>query len=237
MSSQSRTRRLRDYTNTSLEIVIAVLTFAPIPLLIYFYPTLPSRIPVFLNFRGEVEVSATKGVVSVFRVPLMAIDLQLICLLMKYGTAHYKPMSLAGPEVYLNRLTTLSVGMWDWFRASIAVKMIAESISILFMGNRDMSFLETTAWAVTWIATIVGVGGALVYAYRLLVVKREMKKAAGDAPVVRLIDKSHVYGGIFYYNPADSAVFVDKYALNFGNLWSYALLVCAVAYPMLVFSA
>jgi uncharacterized membrane protein len=237
MSSQSQTRRLRDYTNIPLEIVIAVLTFASIPILIYFYPSLPARIPVFLNFRGEVEVWANKSIISVFRVSLMAIDLQLICLLMKYGTVHYKPMSLTGPEVYLKRLTTLSVGIWDWFRASIAVKMFAESLSILFMRDRDMSFLETTAWAVTWIATIVGVGGALVYAYRLLVVKREMKKAEGDAPVVRMIDKSHVYSGIFYYNRADASVFVDRYGLNFGNLWSYALLGCAVAYPMLVFSA
>lgn len=237
MSNRLPSQRLRHHTSIPLEIVIAVLTFAPIPILIYFYSTLPSRIPVFLNFRGEVEVWANKSIISVFRVPLMAIDLQLICLLMKYGTVHYKPMSLAGPEVYLKRLTTLSVDIWDWFRVWIAVKMIAESLSILFIRNRDMSVLETTAWAVTWIATIVGVAGALVYGYRLLMVKREMKKAAGDAPVVRPIDKSHVYSGIFYYNPADSAVFVDKYALNFGNLWSYALLGCAVAYPLLVFSA
>jgi uncharacterized membrane protein len=237
MSNSPRAKRLRDHTIIPLEIVIAVLTFAPIPLLIYFYPTLPSRIPVFLNFRGEVEVWADKSVISVFRVPLMAIDLQLICLLMKYGTVHYKPLALVGPEFYLKRLTTLSIGIWDWFRASIAVKMIAESLSILFVRNRDMSLLETTAWAVTWIATIVGVAGALVYGFRLLVVKREMKKAAGDAPVVRSTDKSHVYSGIFYYNPADSAVFVDKYGLNFGNLWSYALLACAVGYPLLVFSA
>ena len=230
-------RRLRDYARIPLEIVIAVLTFAPIPILIYFYPTLPARIPVFLNFRGEVEVWADKSVISVFRVPLMAIDLQLICLLMKYGTVHYKPSSLAGAEFYMKRLTSLSVGIWDWFRASIAVKMIAESLSILFTRNRDMNLLETTAWAVTWIATIAGVGGALVYGYRLLVVKRAMKKTAGDVPMVRLIDKSHVYGRVFYYNPADSAVFVDRYGLNFGSLWSYALLACAGVYPLLVFSA
>ena len=92
--------QLGDYTSVTLEIAVVALTLLPILVLIYFYPTLPDSIPVFLNLGGEVEVSAAKSIISVFRVPAMAIDLQLIFLLMKYGTikSHRKASSALNPK-------------------------------------------------------------------------------------------------------------------------------------------
>jgi uncharacterized membrane protein len=235
MANPHPASRLRDYTNVPLEIVIGVLTVAPILILVYFYPTLPARIPVFLNFKGEVEVWADKSVMSVFRLPLMAVDLQLTCLLMKYGMVHFKRAWLTEAEDYRRRSYALSVGMWDWFRGAIAFKMCAESLSILFINNERLGALKTAAWAIAWIASILGVAGALVYAYRLMAVKREMKKTRTDISPEPAIDKAHVYSRFFYYNPSDTAMFVDKYGLNFGNKWSYALIGCLVAYPLLVF--
>lgn len=241
MPSPLPSKLLRDHTNIPFEIFIAAFSLLPIFILIYFYPTLPEQIPVFRNFRGDVNVWADKSVVSVFRVPLMAIDLQLMCLLMKYGSLRYQPGlppgNVEGNLDFQRRLLDLSSGLWDWFRGLIAFKMSAESLDVLFMSDKRLHFLKTPAWAVAWIAGILGIAGALVYGYRMLIVKREMKKAFGNVSVKSQVDKANVYGGIFYYNPSDSAVFVDKYALNFGSLWSYALLACLAAYPLLVFSA
>jgi uncharacterized membrane protein len=46
-------------------------------------------------------------------------------------------------------------------------------------------------------------------------------------------------GGLFYFNRADPAVFVEHrmgvgWSLNLGNLWSWVFLACAVGVPMLV---
>lgn len=233
-------QRLRDYTSIPVEILVATLSVAPVLILIYFYTVLPERIPVFLNLRGEVEVWAAKSVVSVFRVPAMAIDLQAICLLMKYGSSRsVSALPVENVEDYLQyqrRSHALNAGLWDWLRCFIAFKMCAESLDILFMGDERLHFLRTPARAVTWIAVALGIIGALFYLYRLLVVRREMKKAMGNVSTKRQVDRAHLSGGIFYYNPDDQAVFVDKYAVNFANKWVYVLIACAAAYPLLVFS-
>lgn len=73
------------YTNVPFEIFICVLTFLPFFVLAYFYSDLPARVPLFLNLEGEVSVWAKKTLLSVFRVPLMALLTQVICSLMRYG--------------------------------------------------------------------------------------------------------------------------------------------------------
>lgn len=236
-------------------MLIAALTAVPIVVLLYFYPALPERIPVFLNFRGGVEVWAAKSWAAVLRVPAMAIDLQLICLLMKYGTVRSqktKPESrLTGlgatnTEEYLqfqNRATFLTARLWDWLRCLVAFKMAAASLEVVFMNLERLRFLWTPAWAITWIAAILSIVAAVYYGYRLLMVRREMKaalasadvKAPESADIEKRIDKAHLLGGFLYYNPNDPAPFVDKYAFNFVNKWVYVLLACIVAYPLLVF--
>lgn len=217
MSKPLPAPRLRDYTSVPLEILIVSLSVLPILLLLYFYTQLPERIPVFLNLRGEVSVWATKSFASVLRLPAMALDLQAICLLMKYGMVQAKP-GLPGKNAgeylqYQRRSAALSAGLWDWLRSFNAIKMCAESLGILFMSNERLHFFGTAAWAVTWLATIAGVAGALFYAYRLVVVKREMREAFG---------KEGVDGQ------------ADKHPFSFTR-WSYALAACIVLYPALVF--
>ena len=139
-------RRLSDYTNLPIEIVVATLTLAPILILVYFYPVLPERVPVFLNLLGEVEVWAAKSVASVFRLPSMTIDLQVLCLLMKYGTVK---STLVWPEGddeywrYQERSVAFYAGFWDCLRCLIAFKMSAESLDILFRSNERLHFLRT----------------------------------------------------------------------------------------------
>src|SRR5687768_9019723 len=52
-ASSLKTRKLADYTNLPLEVVIAALTIAPVLILVYFYSGLPERIPVHWNWKGE----------------------------------------------------------------------------------------------------------------------------------------------------------------------------------------
>ena len=231
--------RLNDYSNLPFEILIATLTAAPILVLIYFYPVLPERVPVFLNLRGEVEVWAVKSIASVFRLPAMAIDLQVLCLLMKYGVVKSKPAApVRNVEEYWQyqtKSTILYASLWDCLRCLIAFKMSAESLDILLMSNERLHFLRTPTRAIPWIAAILSIVGALFYGYRLLVIRRSMKKAVGSVDVARQVDRGHLYLSIFYYNPYDPAMFANKYLFNFANKWLYVLIASVVAYPLLVF--
>ena len=146
MSSRIATQSFSVYTNTFFEVLVAILTFAPILILIYFYQALPEQIPVFLNLRGEVEVWAPRSIASVFRVPAMGANLQLICLLMKYGTVKSQ-RSAALPGVdqmsfdYQNRVTVLSARFWDGLRCLVGIKMAAASLEVVFMSVVGLRFL------------------------------------------------------------------------------------------------
>jgi uncharacterized membrane protein len=51
----------------------------------------------------------------------------------------------------------------------------------------------------------------------------------------RSADARRVYAGVFYFNPADATLFVDKYLFNFGNKWAWVFIVSFIVYPLLVF--
>lgn len=238
-TSDLQSRRLRDYTNIPFEIFIAAFTLIPFLVLAYFYPVLPRLVPLFMSLNGAVAVWADKSLLSVFRVPLMAVDTQLLCLLMKYGSVHagaIEPREIAAAE-YQKQYLGLSVGLWDWFRCLVAFKMSAASLDTFFLSLERFKFLSGPAFAITAVAALLSIAGAFLYGYRLLSVRREMRKKFGDAEFHKPIDPRRVYAGVFYFNPVDSALFVSKHIFNFANKWAWVFIACLIAYPLLVFSS
>ena len=212
---------LRDYTRIPFEILVATLTVLPFLALAFFYSSLPDRVPIFLKLNGEVSVWAEKGFLTVFRVPLMAVVTQVVCLLMKFG-------ALQSKAVANNQMLKLHSGLWDWFRWTVAVKLSFASLDTIFLSIERFHFLARPAFIATAVATAVGIVGAIVYGYRLLMLRQASKE-------VEHTDPSHVHGGVFYYNSADPAMFSNKYVFNFANKWVWVFLACLVAYPLLVF--
>ena len=232
--SSLRTQGLRDYTNIPFEIFIAAFSILPFFVLAYFYPQLPERVPLFLNLSGEVAVWAEKSVLSVFRVPLMAVDMQLFCLLMKYGTVKSVPLETATEQTdYQRQYVRLNVGLWDWFRCLVAFKLSAASLDTVFISLEHLKFLSRPAFAITAIVALLSIAGGVYYGYRLLMLKRKL----GDMKTPKPIDARHVRGGFLYFNPSDPALFVNKYIFNFANKWVYVFIASIIAYPLLVFSA
>jgi len=230
---------LRAYTNIPFEIFIIVFTVLPFFVLAYFYSVLPDRVPLFMKLSGEVAVWTEKTPLSVFRVPLMAVVTQVVCMLMKYGTVQSKaiaPFEIAIEQTKLHeQYLSLNAGLWDWFRWTVAFKMSVESFDTIFLSLERFKFLSRPAFIITAIAAVLGVAGALFYAYRLLVVRREMKEKFGDAKAQEPVDTRHVYGGVLYFNPSDSVLFASKYVFNFANKWAWVFIGCMIAYPLLVF--
>lgn len=222
--------RLRDYTNIPFEIFIAVFTILPFFVLACFYPVLPDRVPLFLKLNGEVAEWAEKSVISVFRVPVLAVLQQVVCLLMKYGITQSSSRLLIEQAEPLK----LNARLWDWFRWTIAFKMSAESIHTIFL-SLDLRSVSRLTFIISACAALIGVAGAIFYVYRLLVVSRKMKAQFGDLRVDKPIDKRYVYAGILYFNPSDPALFAGRYVFNFANKWAWVFIACIIAYPPLAF--
>jgi uncharacterized membrane protein len=237
MSNQSG--ETNKYTNSRFEIFIIVFTLLPFLVLACFYSQLPDRVPLFMNLRGEVEVWTDKNLLSVFRVPLMAVVTQIFCLLMRQEPLRGKTI-LPGnvPEEFTTlqeKAALLNVGLWDWFRVVVAVKVSGASIFDVFLGFESLRILTKTAFVLSGVAALSSIVAALVYGYRWFRVKSEIKTRFGDVKSQTQIETEKSYG-IFYFNPADSAMFHSKYILNFGNKRTYVFIACIVVYPLLVFA-
>ena len=231
----SPTRGLRDYTSIWFEILIAALTLVPFFMLVFFYSDLPERVPAFLKLNGEVAIWVKKSVLSVFRVPLMAVVTQIVCLLMKYGSAQSRALEgSTAHEKLQEQSLLLNARLWDWFRWTIAFKMSAESLDTVFLSVSRFRFLALPVFIISAIAAIVGVAGALFYVYRLLSLSRKLKKFL-SSHTGGVIDKTCVHAGFLYFNRSDSHLFVKKYGLNFANKWAWLFIGCFVSYPLLVF--
>lgn len=239
MSSHSPSTGFRNHTNVLFELFIATLTPLPFLVLIYFYSSLPARIPEYLNLHGDVAVWGRKSLFSVFRLPLMALDLQMVCLLMKYGLWQGRDAwSAENTErlaKYKEESIKLSMSLGDWFRAFIAIKLGASSLEVIFYSIERFHSLTTMTRITSWAASILGIAGAAFYSYRLLLVNRKLKESGASARIPRQADGSHSRGGFFYYNPADPSWFSDKYLPNFANKWVYLLLGCLLFLPVLMF--
>jgi len=227
------------YINGWFEIFIVVSTLLPFLVLACFYPQLPDRVPLFMNLRGEVEVWTDKNLLSVFRVPLMAVVTQIFCLLMRQESLPDKKMLPGNAPEELTALheksAVLSVNLWDWFRVVVAFKVSTASIFDVFLGFESLRILTKTVFVLTGIVSLSSIVAALVYGYRWFKVKSEIKTKFGDLKFLKPIETEKVYG-TFYSNPADSAMFHSKYIFNFGNKRTYVFIACIVVYPLLVFA-
>jgi uncharacterized membrane protein len=219
---------LRRYSNRFIETLVVSLTFLPIVILIWFYRQLSEQIPVFLSLTGEVEVWAPKSIASVFRVPAMAIDLQVICLLMKYASIKFQGTTVLN-NGHQEEITTLAAQFWDWLRCLVAFKMAAESLEIVFTSLSRLNSLSKPGWLIAWAAAIVAMVVASIYGYRLWRLMRT-QKGSKVSPA-----REHLIAGVLYFNRQDPSLFVNNYLFNFGNKWVYLLIGSLVAYPLLVF--
>jgi len=235
----SQTQPLRHHTNINFEVFIVAVTILPFFVLAYFYSVLPERVPEFLTLTGEVDTWAQKSVISVFRVPLMAVVTQIVCLIMRYGTLQSGALASLELTAEQSKLQgkhlRLNAGLWDWFRWTIAFKMSAESLDTIFLSLERFKFLARPTFVITAMASLIGVTGALIYLYRLLGVRRDLKARFGNEYVQAPVDTRRVYGGLLYFNPSDPALFVSKHILNFANKWAWIFIACIITYPLLVF--
>ncbi|MBI4850617.1 MAG: DUF1648 domain-containing protein [Acidobacteria bacterium] len=221
-----KVRHLSDYTSISLEIAIAITIMIPTLVLIYYYPLLPDKIPVHWDLLGRPDKWAEKNIFSVFFLPVIMVYLQGLFWLIKYGMLQAKmtlPAEVA-EEFFALKEESLKVGisLLDQIRLLQAILMGAISLNILSatLGNGDV-----TKWIIV-LAILADVVILVLCAYnisKIMKIEDKLKAISGRSYVENARDAKHWYGGgMFYYNPDDPALFIEKkvgygYTMNFAN--------------------
>lgn len=222
-----RTRRLADYTTVVLEALIFVLTITPFVVLTYYYPALPERIPVHWGFRGIPDRWASKTLSTVFFLPVLALYLQSWFLLLKNDLVHAKmTVPAEHAELYLDakeQLIDATMRMMDWLRCLIAILLGIVSHFLLFTAVESlrgwMPLANLLIWPQVGLLLIV----VFYYLYRFMSINNALETATGNSNVQRESEaEKWSSGGLFYYNPDDPALIVEKrdglgYTYNFAG--------------------
>ena len=243
-ASSLKVRRLGDYTNIFIEVAATLLTVAPILLLIYFYPELPEKIPVHWNWKGEPDRWAQKSFGTVFFMPMTMIYLQGLFLLLKHGMLQSK-MTLPAEktEEYLKgkeEMLSNTIRMTDTLRVELSAMMGCLSLNTVFSSREGLSSPMNWIAGITFFSILLIMGTCIYYIYKLVAIDRWLKKTVGRVYVQRKSDAEHWYGGgLFYYNPDDPSVFVEKllgfgYTLNMGNKRVYIYIGYLALLPLLI---
>jgi len=190
-----------------------------------------------MHLNGEVAVWGEKSWLSVFRMPLLAVATQVLCLLMKYSVVQSESIVRVEDEQagLHNQYIALNASLWDWLRFLVAIKMSASSLDTMFLSIERFQSLSRPAFLITFIAAMLSVPIAVFYGYRLFMVRRKLKEKYGETKIQSPVDSARVYGGVLYFIPADPALFINKYGFNLGNKWTWVFVLCIIAYPLLVF--
>lgn len=243
-ASSLHTRRLGEYTIFPLEALIVILAVAPALMLAHYYPMLPERVPVHWGPNGQPDGWARKSFSTVFFIPVLAAYLQSWFLLLKYDLVHAK-MTLPAEqaEVYQHhkeRLMRASLWMIDWTRGLIAVLLATISLFTIFTSLPELRHLMKAANIALWSSLAFLLAGSFFFLYRLMKINNDLEEATGNADVRRESEEEKWSGGgLFYYNPDDPALMVEKrdglgYTYNFAGQGVRLRLAFLAGVPLLV---
>jgi uncharacterized membrane protein len=243
-ASALRRRHLGEYTNLYLEATILLLTVIPSLFLIYYYPQLPEKIPVHWDWRGRPNGWAQKSFGSVFFLSMMLIYLQGLFLLIKHGLLTVK-MTLPAEraEEYLRgkeEFLRVILKMMDCVRLLVGTMMSALLLNIVFSSVEELRRFSALAVIIDSSSTLLLVTLCVYFIVRLVGIDRRLKQTVGRVYVQRGRDAAHWYaGGLFYYNPEDPALFVEKlvgfgYTFNMANRWVYVYLAYIILLPLIM---
>jgi uncharacterized membrane protein len=221
-----KVRHLSDYTNIALEVVIGLCIIIPTLVLIYYYPLLPDRIPVHWDINGHPNRWAEKSFISVFMLPLVTIYLQGLFWLLKHGMIQVK-MTLPAEHTaeYLEckeESLRVMISLLDQIRLLQVILLGTISLSILSSMASGISSINGIL-LVTIISDVVILFICGYNIYRMMEIEEKLKTLTGTRSVQRESEAEHWYlGGLFYYNPEDPALFLEKrigfgYTMNFAN--------------------
>jgi uncharacterized membrane protein len=233
---------LDDHANSAVEVLVAFLTVLPFLVLAAVFRDLPDPIPIHWNIRGQVDGYAAKSVFAVFAVPAIGLYMQGLFLMIKRGLVDVRvslPRTSADGWLEIKRAQLrANVALMDWIRVTDAVLLAAVAWSIVASGLERFRDTATIAVSVAGVAGGLLAIGVLYWVVRLVALKRQIG-ALPEPEHVPPDPANYRGGGLFYYNPDDPSLFVEKrfgvgYTFNMAHtrVWWYVAYI--IGLPVLV---
>ncbi|GHI00811.1 DUF1648 domain-containing protein [Neobacillus kokaensis] len=241
VNTQFRSKKLT-YSNYWF-VIPFLISIATIAFTLVNYQQIPDRFPMQYNFSGEVTNWAAKSYRSVLLMPIMQIYLTLLFLFINIIISKAKQqVSAANPEESL-RQNIIFRRRWSLFTILMGTGLIAvfvvPQLSMIYPINHQLQLYIPLVYVVAVCAGSIilsittGQGGS-----------RVSRKVAGENGKVIDRDDDHYWKlGMFYFNPKDPAIFLEKrFGIGWTNNWAHPLswvfiivvLLLAFGLPMLL---
>jgi uncharacterized membrane protein len=224
LATPLKPRYLKDFSNLWLEIIVVLLTIAPFLVLAFYYPQLPNIVPIHWNAAGEADGWAEKGFASVFFVPVLAAYLQIFWIILKQDIVQARfrvPAEQAEQVLSLKEISLqASTGMIDWCRLFCGI--LLGTVSLLVLSPIVLPSTSSALNIFTWASLFLLLAGMAFYMYRMILASREIKSLTGQITFQTADEMQGWAGGLYYYNPKDTAFMVEKpggvgYTINFAH--------------------
>ena len=233
-----------DYKNRWLEVAATAAVVIPVLLVVYAYPSMPEVVPIHWNIKGEPDGWVRKSFGKVFLLPLMTVYLQGLFLMIKRGLATTR---IAVPKEHSAEYLSLKEGLLlanirllELVRLFVAVLLGGIIMNLLFSTVLDVGDLKFAVTLICSAAALSLVAVVIVSLRKMLVINRELKSLGIPIVLRNLVEQGGWSGGgLFYYNPLDPSLFVEKlagfgYTFNFANPRVILYLVYLAGLPVLV---
>ncbi|WP_052404881.1 DUF1648 domain-containing protein [Bacillus rubiinfantis] len=239
INTQFRNQRIA-YSNYWFIIPFAI-SLITIVMTLVNYPQIPERFPMQYNFSGDVTNWGTKSYRSVLLTPIMQIYLTLLFLLVNTIISKAKQqVSAVNPEESLKQ-NIIFRKRWSLFTilmgTGLIIVLMLPQLSLMYpLSQQLLQYVVIGYVAVVCIASIIlsittGQGGS-----------RITKTVVQNGQMIDRDDDRYWKLGMFYFNPNDPAIFLEKrFGIGWTNNWAHplswvfiiAVLALAIGLPIL----
>lgn len=192
-----------------------LITAATIVFVLVSYPQLPQRIPMNYSFDGTVTRYAEKSLLTVMVLPFTQVFMTIIFSFSMYIIKRSRTVIDPENEQESLRQTLAFKRGWCWFTIA------GGSLMVAMMGIIQLSMLGTIPLGGLVFATLVMplalVAGAIWLSVRLGQGGSRWGTRPRSSSISIRDDDKYWKFGMFYYNPDDPALFVEK---RFGVGWT-----------------
>ncbi|GCE25568.1 membrane protein [Dictyobacter alpinus] len=221
----------------ALAIIVAMVVIALVR-----YPVLPAQIPTHFGADGQPN-QWTDKLVALWTLPLPAIFTTALLL----GLARYIPTARqqvdpANPEAdvaYQHELRHRTSQIL--LVLATVTNLVFLAVSLLIFGAIPESNANAVLIGIVTILLLVIIG-TLVYLTRTIIQRNQHQYQAQNNPkFVARDDDRYWIGGMFYYNPDDPALWIDKrigigWTVNMANPWGKTFIIAIIAIILAIVS-
>lgn len=138
----------------ALSVFISIL---PFPILAFLYKLIPTQVPLFVDLLGNPTVFATKSILTVFRLPIMGLMIQVLCIAMYF--------------IKFNDQVKMKINRNMWIVVSFigALKMSLTSLEVLIYENMYLLNILRT------FVLIIIIAGVIILLFNLFTLYKRQK--------------------------------------------------------------